>query len=112
MNSFFDSAATALSLLLSFDPVLLAIVGRSLAVSALACLLGCGVAHADELAEVQRLQGAGQAAEALQRAWDDAHPDVDALHLEPLSASGGSGPGCEDDACDVAVLGHSRLLVR
>ena len=41
MNSFFDSAATALSLLLSFDPVLLAIVGRSLAVSALACLLGC-----------------------------------------------------------------------
>jgi tungstate transport system permease protein len=41
MNSFFDSATTALSLLLSFDPVLLAIVGRSLAVSALACLLGC-----------------------------------------------------------------------
>jgi tungstate transport system permease protein len=41
MNSFFDSAATALSLLFSFDPVLLAIVGRSLAVSALACLLGC-----------------------------------------------------------------------
>ena len=41
MNSFFDSAATALTLLLSFDPVLLAIVGRSLAVSALACLLGC-----------------------------------------------------------------------
>jgi len=41
MNSFFDSAATALSLLVSFDPVLLAIVGRSLAVSALACLLGC-----------------------------------------------------------------------
>jgi tungstate transport system permease protein len=41
MNSFFDSAATALALLLSFDPVLLAIVGRSLAVSALACLLGC-----------------------------------------------------------------------
>jgi tungstate transport system permease protein len=41
MNSFFDSAATALSLLLSFDPVLLAIVGRSFAVSALACLLGC-----------------------------------------------------------------------
>ena len=41
MNSFFDSAATALFLLLSFDPVLLAIVGRSLAVSALACLLGC-----------------------------------------------------------------------
>ena len=41
MNSFFDSAATALALLLSLDPVLLAIVGRSLAVSALACLLGC-----------------------------------------------------------------------
>lgn len=35
---------------------------------ALACLLGSGLAHADELAEVQRLQGAGQTAEALQRA--------------------------------------------
>jgi predicted DsbA family dithiol-disulfide isomerase len=35
-------------------------------------------------------------AEALRRAWDDAHPA-----LQTLSASGGSGPGCEGDACDV-----------
>jgi tungstate transport system permease protein len=41
MTSFIDSAATAFLLLLSLDPVLLAIVGRSLAVSSLACVLGC-----------------------------------------------------------------------
>jgi tungstate transport system permease protein len=41
MASFSDSVSTALLLLLSLDPVLLAIVGRSLAVSALACLIGC-----------------------------------------------------------------------
>ena len=43
MSSFFDSVATALYLLVSLDPVLLAIVGRSLAVSAVACLLGCAL---------------------------------------------------------------------
>jgi predicted DsbA family dithiol-disulfide isomerase len=32
-------------------------------------------------------------AEALHRAWDDAHPQ-----LETLAAG---GPGCEGDACDV-----------
>ena len=34
--------------------------------------------------------------EALHRAWDDAHPQ-----LQALSATGGSAPGCEGDACDV-----------
>jgi len=43
MNTFADSAAAALALLVSADPVLLAIVGRSLAVSATACLLACGL---------------------------------------------------------------------
>lgn len=42
MNGFGESARTALQLLLSLDPVLLAIVGRSLAVSAVACALACG----------------------------------------------------------------------
>lgn len=41
MSTFTDSALTALELLISFDPVLLAIVGRSLAVSATACALAC-----------------------------------------------------------------------
>ena len=39
MNTFTESAATALRLIFSLDPALLAIVGRSLAVSASACLL-------------------------------------------------------------------------
>ncbi|MCU0927308.1 MAG: ABC transporter permease [Hydrogenophaga sp.] len=43
MNSFSDSAATALQLILSGDPSLWAIVLRSLAVSATACLLACGL---------------------------------------------------------------------
>jgi len=42
MNTFADSIAAAAHLVVSGDPVLLAIVGRSLAVSATACLLSCG----------------------------------------------------------------------
>ncbi len=42
MNTFSDSAATALALIAGADPVLLSIVARSLAVSATACLLACG----------------------------------------------------------------------
>jgi tungstate transport system permease protein len=41
MNTFWDSAGVALQLIAGADPQLLAIVGRSLAVSALACLLAC-----------------------------------------------------------------------
>jgi tungstate transport system permease protein len=41
MNTFSDSAATALALIAQRDPALLAIVARSLAVSASACLLAC-----------------------------------------------------------------------
>jgi tungstate transport system permease protein len=41
MNTFQDTAVTALSLITSFDPVLASIVLRSLAVSALACVLAC-----------------------------------------------------------------------
>ncbi len=41
MNTFYESAATALRLLADLDPTLLAIVGRSLAVSATACALAC-----------------------------------------------------------------------
>lgn len=41
MSTFTDSAATALQLILSSDPVLLSIVGRSLAVSATACIFAC-----------------------------------------------------------------------
>ena len=40
MNTFSDSVATALHLLVSLDPQLWVIVGRSLAVSATACLIG------------------------------------------------------------------------
>lgn len=40
MNTFSDSVATALDLLISFDPQLWVIVGRSLAVSATACVIG------------------------------------------------------------------------
>lgn len=43
MTSLTDSAQTALQLIVSLDPVFLAIVGRSLAVSACACLLACSV---------------------------------------------------------------------
>ncbi|HRL99799.1 MAG TPA: ABC transporter permease, partial [Acidovorax sp.] len=43
MSTFTDSARTALQLTLSTDPVLWTIVGRSLSVSATACLLACGV---------------------------------------------------------------------
>ncbi len=41
MNTFSDSAATALKLIAGADPMLLSIVARSLAVSALACALAC-----------------------------------------------------------------------
>ena len=41
MNTFTDSAATAFSLITSFDPMLASIVLRSLAVSACACLIAC-----------------------------------------------------------------------
>ena len=43
MTSLTDSAQTALQLIVSLDPVFLAIVGRSLAVSACACALACSV---------------------------------------------------------------------
>ncbi|MFC3685239.1 ABC transporter permease [Hydrogenophaga luteola] len=43
MNTFSDSAVTALELILSGDASLWAIVTRSLAVSATACLLACGL---------------------------------------------------------------------
>lgn len=43
MNTFTDSAIAAWQLLVSGDPVLLAIVGRSLAVSGAACALACGL---------------------------------------------------------------------
>ena len=41
MNTFSDSAVTAFSLITSLDPLFADIVGRSLAVSALACLMAC-----------------------------------------------------------------------
>ncbi len=41
MSTFTESAATALQLITALDPVLLAIVGRSLAVSASACAIAC-----------------------------------------------------------------------
>ena len=43
MSTLTESASTALQLTLSVDPVLWAIVGRSLSVSATACLLACGL---------------------------------------------------------------------
>lgn len=43
MNTLSESVVTALTLIVSFDPVLLTIVGRSLAVSSVACLLACGI---------------------------------------------------------------------
>ncbi|MGJ7489326.1 ABC transporter permease [Variovorax sp. ZT4R33] len=42
MNTFTDSVTAAAHLIASTDPVLLAIVGRSLGVSASACMLACG----------------------------------------------------------------------
>ena len=42
MNTFSSSAATAFSLITSFDPLLASIVVRSLAVSACACAIACG----------------------------------------------------------------------
>ncbi len=41
MNTLTESALTALRLIFSLDPTLLAIVGRSLAVSSTACLIAC-----------------------------------------------------------------------
>jgi len=41
MNTFFDSAITALTLISSFDPGLWTVAGRSLGVSSAACLIGC-----------------------------------------------------------------------
>lgn len=43
MTTFAESAHTALQLIASLDPALLAIVGRSLAVSACACALACSL---------------------------------------------------------------------
>jgi tungstate transport system permease protein len=43
VNTLFDSALAALRLISSLDPALLAIMGRSLAVSALACVIACSV---------------------------------------------------------------------
>jgi len=43
MTTFTDSAATALQLITSLDPELLTIVGRSLSVSATACVFACGL---------------------------------------------------------------------
>ena len=43
MHTFWDSAGVALALIAGADPALLAIVARSLAVSATACLLACSV---------------------------------------------------------------------
>ena len=60
MNTFSDSVTTALQLLISFDPALWVIVGRSLAVSATACLIGyvLGVLLGAVLA-VSRFRGRG-----------------------------------------------------
>lgn len=41
MNTFAETAATALQLIVQVDPLLVSIVGRSLLVSSLACLLAC-----------------------------------------------------------------------
>ena len=43
MGTFTDSIARALDLIAGADPMLLSIVGRSLAVSGLACLIACGL---------------------------------------------------------------------
>ena len=66
MNTFSDSAATALHLLISADPQLWVIVGRSLAVSATACVIGyvLGVLLGATLA-VSRFRGRGTVLVAL-----------------------------------------------
>ena len=66
MNTFADSVATALQLLLSLDPQLWVIVGRSLAVSACACAIGyaLGVVLGATLA-VSRFRGRGAVLVAL-----------------------------------------------
>ncbi len=46
MNTFTDSARTALQLITSFDATLWSIVARSLAVSSTACLIGCAIGMA------------------------------------------------------------------
>ncbi|MGZ5786781.1 MAG: ABC transporter permease [Ramlibacter sp.] len=43
MNTFTDSATTALALVAGLDPMLLSIVARSLTVSGAACALACGI---------------------------------------------------------------------
>ena len=43
MNTFSDSALTAFQLITSLDPALWAIAGRSLGVSAVACVIGCAI---------------------------------------------------------------------
>ena len=43
MASFLDSVQTAAQLVTSFDPTLWSIVGRSLSVSATACVIGCAI---------------------------------------------------------------------
>jgi tungstate transport system permease protein len=43
VSTFSESASTALMLISSFDPGLWTIVGRSLAVSAMACVIACGL---------------------------------------------------------------------
>lgn len=60
MNALPDSLYTALRLIVSFDPVLLAIVGRSLAVSACACILACAAGMtAGAWLAVARFRGRG-----------------------------------------------------
>jgi tungstate transport system permease protein len=46
MNTFLDSAVTAFSLITSWDAGLWTIAGRSLGVSATACLVGCALGMA------------------------------------------------------------------
>ena len=43
MSTFSESATTALALIVSFDTGLWTVVGRSLAVSATACAIACGI---------------------------------------------------------------------
>ncbi|WP_048440162.1 ABC transporter permease [Caenimonas sp. SL110] len=43
MNTFSDSAAAAIALILEWDPMLASIVARSVAVSTVACALACGL---------------------------------------------------------------------
>src|SRR5688572_1079343 len=60
MNTFSESAATALHLVFGFDPTLWEVVARSLAVSALACVLACGAGMvAGAALGVARFRGRG-----------------------------------------------------